>query len=301
MELSESEVGQRDHRVGPTTLEVAIQERRVGVSGRIISVVIAVEEVVLDDVVVDQGAVLGERRRSSAACMGVALRTVAATITLTDKPSLFCRISFQTAFRTAGAHFETGHQVHRSPPRRLKVIMKRPSHSALFWKHRCIDDASRDDENVSPNVLPAPRSSVAKSSSTCCFFVDSEMEEELASSAGTLTPPWMSPQRSMRVLESESKSPSMLDHSSPPFASPARARCVQLHDSRSKTVQAHTGTAELHAKAAELKLHRTLGHVLLLLDNTSIRPSTLAASCGQVRIQHLVRGLTRFDHGQTSS
>ncbi|KAG3215146.1 hypothetical protein PC129_g13960 [Phytophthora cactorum] len=224
-----------------------------------------------------------------------------ATITLTDKPSLFCRISFQTAFRTAGAHFETGHQVHRSPPRRLKVIMKRPSHSALFWKHRCIDDASRDDENVSPNVLPAPRSSVAKSSSTCCFFVDSEMEEELASSAGTLTPPWMSPQRSMRVLESESKSPSMLDHSSPPFASPARARCVQLHDSRSKTVQAHTGTAELHAKAAELKLHRTLGHVLLLLDNTSIRPSTLAASCGQVRIQHLVRGLTRFDHGQTSS
>ncbi|KAG2855489.1 hypothetical protein PC113_g12400 [Phytophthora cactorum] len=192
MELSESEVGQRDHRVGPTTLEVAIQERRVGVSGRIISVVIAVEEVVLDDVVVDQGAVLGERRRSSAACMGVALRTVAV--------------------------------VHRSPPRRLKVIMKRPSHSALFWKHRCIDDASRDDENVSPNVLPAPRSSVAKSSSTCCFFVDSEMEEELASSAGTLTPPWMSPQRSMRVLESESKSPSMLDHSSPPFASPARAR-----------------------------------------------------------------------------
>ncbi|KAG2948520.1 hypothetical protein PC117_g5980 [Phytophthora cactorum] len=60
MELSESEVGQRDHRVGPTTLEVAIQERRVEVSGRIIGVVIAVQEVVLDDVVVDQAAVLGE-------------------------------------------------------------------------------------------------------------------------------------------------------------------------------------------------------------------------------------------------
>ncbi|KAG3026110.1 hypothetical protein PC120_g6114 [Phytophthora cactorum] len=60
MEVSESEVGQRDHRVGPTTLEVAIQERRVEVSGRIIGVVIAVQEVVLDDVVVDQAAVLGE-------------------------------------------------------------------------------------------------------------------------------------------------------------------------------------------------------------------------------------------------
>ncbi|KAG2954316.1 hypothetical protein PC129_g13959 [Phytophthora cactorum] len=99
MELSESEVGQRDHRVGPTTLEVAIQERRVGVSGRIISVVIAVEEVVLDDVVVDQGAVLGERRRSSAACMGVALRTVAVGLTVSETSSGLYRFSGRPSIR----------------------------------------------------------------------------------------------------------------------------------------------------------------------------------------------------------
>ncbi|EGZ25691.1 hypothetical protein PHYSODRAFT_326684 [Phytophthora sojae] len=95
--------------------------------------------------------------------------------------------------------------------------MVRLTHSATHWQLRCIFDTSSEDENTPPNVQASPQRTQGSKRSE-------QPARDCASSTGTATPPWMSPEKCQRRSKAVTNRPPSPEATPPPASSPPRTR-----------------------------------------------------------------------------
>ncbi|EGZ18939.1 hypothetical protein PHYSODRAFT_255504 [Phytophthora sojae] len=96
--------------------------------------------------------------------------------------------------------------------------MVRLTHSAVYWRRRCINDtSSEDEENTPPNIQPSHQ-----------YDRDSkrriEDASESASATGTATPPWLPPERSRPKSKLATNPPPSQESTSAPVSPPVSSR-----------------------------------------------------------------------------